>query len=503
MGIIQRQSIKDSIVTYFGVALGAINTLFIYTLIPKAEYGLIEFLMSWTMILSPIILFGVTNLVVRFFPNFRDEERGHNGFLFLMLLIPCAGFLLFCLGIWLFKDDILSYLNTEEVLIRRYAIFLIPLIFLVTFNTVFIHYIKNFLRIVIPTLLENVVVKIVRAVFTLLYFYALISFTGLMFSLVGAYAFVLLSLIIYTYFLGQLHLKPDFSKLDRPLMKDMGVYIFYGVLGGMTGPLMLYIDKAMLPVLIDGIDGLDATGIFAIVAYIGTAIDIPRKSLEKITAPVVANSIKENDWTNIKILYQKSSINQLIAGCLLFLGIWLNLDDFFSIMPNGEDYRPWKMIVFTLALSSIIDMATGINTQIIIFSKYFRFNFYLALVLGLLNVLFNYLYIKTFDLNIYGAALATLTSITIYNVIKFIYIYKKLNMQPFTQKTIWVFLLAFGVYALVSMLPSIGHPLLNIALKSALIAGIYIPVVLYFRFSPDLNNLWQAAYDRAKNWLKL
>ncbi len=502
MGIIQRQSIKDSIVTYVGVALGAVNTLFIYTLIPKEEIGLIEFLISWTMLLSPIIMFGSTNLAVRFFPVFQDAQKGHNGFLFLLLLLPSVGLSLFALVVWLFKEDVLAHLSTKDPIIRQYLVFVLPLTLFFSFSTLFIHYIKNFYKIVIPTLLENVFVKVARGGLTLLYFFAFLSFSGLLIGIVGAYGLVLLGLILYTYYLEQLHLKPDFSSLRKPLVLDMGVFALYGILGSISGNLMQYIDKAMIPLLMSE-QGSEANGIFAILGYIGTAIDIPRRSLEKIMAPVVSSSIQNNDWENIKKLYWKSSINQLIAGCLLFLGIWLNLDSFFDIMPNGDSYRPWRIIVLTLGMSAIVDMATGINSHIIAYSKYFRFNFYLVLILSLLNVMFNYLFIKTFELNIFGAALATLTSITVFNLIKYIFIYIRFGIQPFTWHTLWVILLSLGIYFVVSFVPDLGNPFLDIAVRSTLIAALFLSPVLYFRFSPDLNNLWAAAFDRAKKWLKI
>ena len=41
MGVIQRQGIKDSIVMYFSVAIGAVNALFIYpAYLTDAELGL-------------------------------------------------------------------------------------------------------------------------------------------------------------------------------------------------------------------------------------------------------------------------------------------------------------------------------------------------------------------------------------------------------------------------------------------------------------------------------
>ncbi|MBK7872674.1 MAG: polysaccharide biosynthesis C-terminal domain-containing protein [Saprospiraceae bacterium] len=504
MGVIQRQGIKDSIVMYFSVAIGAVNALFIYpAYLTDAELGLFQWLVSWAMIVSPFVSLGSTNLVVRYFPIFRDENKKHNGFLILMLSLNLIGTIIFLVITWLGGDSLILFFdpNNEKPYIQQFFYYIIPLTLFISLNIFFINYIKNFLRIVIPTFFDTVFVKIGTAICAILLFWGAINLVGFINGIILVYALVTLGLIAYTFLLGQLHLKPDFSFLNKPLMREMSVFAFYGLMGSMSGGLLFFIDRAMIPLLIK--DGFAANGIFTIVGYIGTSIDIPRKSLEKITAPVVAHSVQHNDWDNIQKLYNKSSINQLIAGCLLFLGIWLNLDSFFDIMPEGGTYRPWKMIVLTLGISGIIDMATGINSQIIAYSKYFRFNFYLALVLALLNVVFNYIFIKTFDLNIYGAALATLTSTALYNLFKYWFIFVKLKMQPFTWNTLWIVLISLSIYFLVSAIPGFANPFLDIFIKLLLIITLYVPTILYFRFSPDLNNLWSLAFDRAKKWLKL
>ncbi len=489
-------------VTYAGVALGAVNVLFIYpACLQDEELGLFQFMVSWAMILSPLVMLGTTNLVVRFFPVFRDEAQQHRGFLFLMLLLNALGFVLFTLLVWLFQDAILDILTQDHrsPLMRQYAIYIVPLTLFVSLNALFINYIKNFLRIVVPSFFENIFVKIATGTLALLLFAGWVELSGFVRGIVVSYALVTLGLIFYTRYLGQLYLRADFSMLKRPLTREMAVFAYFGILGNASSGLMLYIDKAMLPLLIDK-GGLDASGIYTIVGFIGAAIDIPRKSLEKITTPVVAHSIQAGDWDNIRKLYSKSAINQLIVGCLLLLGIWLNLDYFFDIMPNGEVYRPWKLVVLMLGISSIIDMATGINSQIISYSQYFRFNFYLALILGLLNVLFNIIFIRFFQLNIYGTALATLTSITIYNLIKYTYIYRRLGMQPFSWATLGVLLLAMGIYIIVVLVPPVGgHPVVDILIRSVLIVAMYVPAVLWLRLSPDFNLLWTQIWQKIRS----
>ncbi|MFN7116092.1 MAG: polysaccharide biosynthesis C-terminal domain-containing protein [Saprospiraceae bacterium] len=157
-------------------------------------------------------------------------------------------------------------------------------------------------------------------------------------------------------------------------------------------------------------------------------------------------------------------------------------------MANGEKYIPYKNIVFILGISSLLDMVTSINTHIIAYSRHFRFAFYVIIVLAGLNIIFNYLLIKTFGLGITGAALATMLSVFIFNLAKFFFIYWKFGLQPFTLRTLWVVLIGAGVFALASLLPSLGIALIDILYKSFIITILYITPILYFKLSTDLND---------------
>ncbi|MDX1940700.1 MAG: hypothetical protein SFU99_09125, partial [Saprospiraceae bacterium] len=178
MGIIQRQGIKDSIVTYIGVGLGAVNALFIYPYcLRNGELGLFQFLLSWAMIITPFVSLGSSNLVVRYFPTFRNDEKQHHGFLFLMLILTIIGFLLFTLLAPLAKDILPNLLvkEGEQSYYSNFTFYIVPLTLFIALNTLFINYIKNFLRIVIPTFLDIVFVKIGTGLISIFLFWGLIN----------------------------------------------------------------------------------------------------------------------------------------------------------------------------------------------------------------------------------------------------------------------------------------------------------------------------------------
>lgn len=500
MGVVQRQGIKDSLVTYLGVALGAFNVLFIYTaFLSREELGLFQYLVNNAMILSPIVLLGASNLVVRYFPLFRDDEGHHGGLLPLMLLLPTLGFLLAALAGWIAWPQIQIWLADKDPELLQYLPWLAPLTLLMAYGQLLANYLRNFLRIVIPSLLDSVMIKICTALLSVGLYYGYFGLTGFVVGLLTAYGLVVIGQLIYIARIGQLRLRPDWHQLrQRPLVSEMAVYGLFGILGSLGGTMMVWLDKAIMPYLIDN-EGLAALGIYTIVAYIGTVIDVPKRSLEKITSPLIVDAFERDDLAEVHNLYRKTALNQLIAGMLFFLGIWLSIDDLLAIIPNGEVYAPAKNVVLLLGLNALFDMVTGNNSQIITYSRYFRFNFYILLVLAVLNIGFNVLFVREMGLYVQGAALATLCAVSLFNIAKLWFIYRKWRMHPFQRSMLSLLALGGVIYGLEYLLfPGDWPPFVAIAVRSVCIGIAFLAGVYLLRISPDLQQLIDDRIGRSR-----
>src|SRR4051794_12704479 len=98
MGIVIRQSIKSSIVSYLGVVIGTVNLLWLYTrFLSTEQIALTRVLLGASLLFATFSQLGTTQITDRFFPHFKDDSRKHNGFLIFLLFYPLVGFLLFCL----------------------------------------------------------------------------------------------------------------------------------------------------------------------------------------------------------------------------------------------------------------------------------------------------------------------------------------------------------------------------------------------------------------------
>jgi O-antigen/teichoic acid export membrane protein len=273
----------------------------------------------------------------------------------------------------------------------------------------------------------------------------------------------------------------------------MGVYGFYSVLGGLATLMIGNIDIIMLGSMVD----LSSTAVYAIAYYMGTVIAVPQRSINKIAAPILADLFKSKNYPEIEALYQRTALNQLIAGSLLYVGIWANLHNVIDLLPG--EYTGIYWVVVILGLAKLFDMATGINGHLIINSKHFRFDLYTNILLAVLTVITNFWLIPLYGLE--GAAAATALSIFIYNFVKFIFVWIKFSMQPFQLNALWIIIIAGICLTLSELIPYMVNFFMDVTVRSLFILTLFTSTVLLFRLSDDFQNLANESLRRLKHLL--
>ena len=74
MGIIAKQSIQGTIVTYLGVAVGFVTTFFVLTRFLSAEeIGLARVLVDAATLFIGLAQLGTTSSIIRFYPHFKAK----------------------------------------------------------------------------------------------------------------------------------------------------------------------------------------------------------------------------------------------------------------------------------------------------------------------------------------------------------------------------------------------------------------------------------------------
>lgn len=475
MGIIARQSVKSSLVSFIGVGFGAITTLFLLPkYLTKEEIGLINTIQRVALLIYPFMVFGTIFTIRKYFLPFRTAHKGKDGGLFLSNLVLTLFTTSICVGLYLvFKENIIDYFK-KSPLIFDYIYYPLYVALSIVVYQLLVALASAVQRIAVPSLLSNTLNRLLALGAILVYAFlgiSLKSFVGI--YLLGFYFLPLILLIIYCVYYLNLQLEwVSFSKIAKNLKSTFSYssFLFMSMASGI-------IVQSLDSVMISSYQGLGDTAIYNIAFFIATFIEIPQRMLVQISTPLISKDIEANNWPGVKKLYQKSSENQMFIGFFLLSLIWFNLNAIFDIMPNGDVYRQGYYVVFFLGIGKLIDLSFGLNKQIIEVAPYYRFNLIINILLSVLVVIFNLIFIPKYG--IVGAAFASFIAVTFVNLLALLLVYIKSDLQPFTMKSVQ-FTIAAVVLTIINyfLLPVIANPFLSIFINSAIV-GIPILALAY------------------------
>jgi O-antigen/teichoic acid export membrane protein len=254
----------------------------------------------------------------------------------------------------------------------------------------------------------------------------------------------------------------------------------------MAGLILLgKIDSLMVTALL----GFGANAIYTTAFYMATVIEIPKRALSQITMPLISRAFEKNELGEVAALYRKTSINQFIIGSFILIGVWINLDSLFLLMPNGAKYEAGKWVVVIVGIGKLVDMLFGPSSEIIVLSKYYKFNIILILLLAAIVIISNNLLIPRYGIE--GAALGSAFALITFNVAKYIFIYVKYKIQPFEITTLKVLIIAALTLAANQFTFPVGSTIIDIILRSILTTVLFGGLVILAKVSPEANELYR------------
>ena len=482
MGVIRKQSISNSIIFYMGMTIGAINTVLIYPNVfndQPEHWGLIQLIVAYGLVLSTFTSFGIPKVLLKFFPSYRDKSK----LLTYSLLIPSLGLIFVSLIYLFFKNEIFLAFKMDPLLQENF-IYVFILIFCISFYEIFSALSRSFLDAITPVVLNEFFLKSYTLIILILHGFKFIDFATFLMLYVSGYLIKLFVLSLINFYNKRLSFSLKLSDLNYKELFKFGLYVFAG---GLSIMIVTRLDMLMIGYLLD----LEQVAFYTLAFYIGNAIAIPGRSVISISVPLISKAWENQDIKEIDMIYSKSAINQLIVSGLLFLVVWLNIDDVLSLLPEKFSYGKW--VVFYIGLAQLVNMSCGVNGAIIVNSKYYKYDLYTNLILLAITVLLNFLLIPIFGIN--GAAMATAFSIIFFNLIRLIIIYNKIQIQPFSLKTLLTIILLILVYLICFKL-DFDNIFLSIAIKTILSSTLFISICIKANLSDDINKLISDVYLR-------
>lgn len=486
MGVVIRQSLKGTVLTYIGAALGFLTQFFVVTkFLAPDVIGLTKVFYEVGALFAGFGLLGTTASGMRFFPYFKNPQNGNNGFFFYYLAVPFFGTIIISLLYILLREPVLQFFAAKSPVFSNYYYLVLPLIFILVFWQAFENYSNINMRIAFPKGVREVCLRVFMLVSYLCYAFGLINLTGLVLFILASYGLCLLLDTIYVSRTSPVTLKHDFSFITPDLRDKYLKYSGFLILSALAGNIMNQLDIFML----SSVSGMYSAGIYTIALYIANVVDMPSRSITAISTPIAADALKNGDFEKANALYQRVSIHQLMASSLILLLIWVNIDNIFEILPNGEKFAEGKYVVLFLGLAKIISTTLGFGGVLIQFSKYYYWTLYISLFLTALTIGTNLYFIPR--LGISGAALASLITTIISYCYQQYLVQRKVHGNPFTKKSVIMLLIVIALWGINKLIPSLSavSPWLDFAVRTIVTAFLAAAAVLRLKISPEVQDL--------------
>ena len=486
MGIIQRQAFLNTFINYAGVIIGFVNVVILFPLfLSQEEFGLTRLVLSLISVMAQMSSFGVHRIAIKFFPIFRKEERKNNGLFLMLFLLSISGTIIISLIYFLFKQPILHFYQDEASLFNDYYKW-IPLATLgMVVFIVFESFLQALRKTVFTNFLRNIVVRVYWLVALFFYYKGYCTFYQFMLIYMLGYFFTAALCVLQLMANKELSFDINKTYFKSRLLKPIINYGGYTIFSGLTLMLVVNVDTLMIGALLP--EGkLTFVGVYAVATYIASVISVPNAALARIASPLIAHDWRAKNLKNIDEVYKKSSVLMSFAAGIIFGAIAINIDEILVLMK--PEFAAAKYVVLVLGFSRLLSMTFGVNYAILVVTKFYRAETFLAIFLLVLVVVTNFIFIPIYG--ILGAAMGTAIAIIMFNILMFLYIKYKINLQPFTVKTLNMLLIGAFAAVVAYFLPlNIENHIVSIIAKSAIFCFLYILPVYLLKVSEDINSV--------------
>ena len=476
MSVVARQGFKYSIIGYLGFLLGTFSAIFVFPH-DMEFYGKLRYVLPTAEMLLPVVVFGLSFSNVKFYTQSRAEGK-HQNFLSLSLVGILVNFSIFLIGYFAVNLLFPKLQETEMWQMKR---LILPLILVLAFSAVFNKYLSNFKRIAIPNIFENLLSKLAN-----LGAFCLFFFLG--FPEKAAYLFFILMFILglfgYIYYTNRIEkLKPDFSTdyiTKDNLWKEVLNYSFYGFLGNIGNFIAVRIDSVMIGEFL----GFEPNGVYNTLYSIISLITVPAMGLYSISAPIINKHLAEKNFEELDRMHKKSSLVLFFLGFVLLSCVLVGFPYLTYFIKNGELLRQSEPVIWVLGFAMLFDLATGFNGHIISLSKYYRFNIVVMLFLAVTTVTLNLYFLNSTNLELFGVAIATAISLTLFNIAKIVFNYIKFGVFPLTIEMMYALIIGTLGITVAVIMPEFKSSFLNLLYKPGVVLLMFFVGNYFLKIFP-------------------
>lgn len=482
MGLLQKDAFRTTLISYFGILIGYVNKGVLFLIIlSTAQIGLINLIVSIGTLFAQLANLGTVYVTWKFFPFFRNENNNHHGFLSFLLLIVGIGTTLFTLLYIVFKEQIERGYIEKSPMFLDYYYWTLPIGIAFVFFMVLEMYLRSLYKNIISVFAYEVVLRVAITIILILKWLDLISFD--VFVALHSLLYILPTTILFEYLrrTNQLNFGVSKIKISKRFRRILFYFSSFSYVNTLGAVLVSSLDVLMIAQFV----GLKATGVFTTVVFLTSVLQVPYKSIIRVSAPLVSDYWKHRKIAEMKELYTKVSSVCLVIGLVMFLMCWVNIDFLFSFIK--PEFQPGIWVFFFIMIGKLVDMYFGLNGAIFSTSKKYQYD--LIFTLGLIGgvIVLNYIMIPKWG--IIGAAISTAIAQLVYNIGRLIFIWQAYKLHPFKGNQFIVIGLGLvTLFAAYFTKGLINNKWIQFILESTLVLFLFIAPIYFFKIEKETVN---------------
>lgn len=476
---------------FSGAVLGVLITwLSTNYIVNKQEFGFINGTFTrQSVTLGGFLLFGFNSTLSLYIHKYKEDYARRDALIGFGLLLPFITCLLFAIPYLGFKEWVVShYQEQDRIVVSKYYLWLPLYTFFFMLLNMFEQYLVARMKVAVFSFAREVLVRVINIALLLLFAAGYIDIPALVGGTVLMYA---VPIVYFSFVVPRTKgfgLSFRFSVFDKAEKIEMAKYSWYHFLLLFSMNLMGNLDILTLPFYDHS--GLNAVAIYVVAQLLISFLQIPQKAMLPATYTAVAQAFTEDRIDEARAIFRRASLNIIIATVGVAIIIACNLDNAVALLKNG--YGQIVPVFLILMVGKVLDISTGMNDQVLSITNYYKFNFYLSL--GLIAVLYGLIRLLVPQYGIFGAAWSTTITLIIFNLAKFLFVWKKLDMVPYSKGTLLVIVAAAPALAAGWFLPNFFgterhiyvNTFLDAGVRSTVIAVIYFVMLLWLKPSEDM-----------------
>ena len=451
-----------------GQALSALHLVFAGRFLGSATYGDVLYLTAVLSFCSIFAKFGLENALIAFLA--RDNlslvrKRSIVGF---ALLFSFAIATVFCFCGYAYSEVVLRYI-LKDVRYASLLSWMLPFLVLDTLRTLLPEALRGLRKVGEATLAGTVLVPLVKllGMLVLVFGFGVRDYFALV---LPAYLAALLSILYSLRILWNAELLGGVARGFGA--REVLLFALPGLLTSVVGVVASTVDRYMIGYMI----GPSQTAVYAAAVQLGAVSSLALSAVNSIFAPLIAHLYHRRAFEELRRIYVQAT-KWITAANFFVLGLVLLFAGELMGIAGPEFVAGGRALVW-VCLGQMVNSAVGSVGYINTMTGHPSYGMYVSFFTTGLNVGLNWLFIPHWGIE--GAAVATMVSLALWNLLSFALLYRNLRMHPYDKRYIGIlaaFSLAGGLaYTLLGAFGALadwGRLLRGVAIYSAVYAAVF------------------------------